>query len=267
MVGYTGLLSLCHAAFYGIGAYVAALLMTQGEWPFWLTVPTTMVITALISMVIAVPSLRLKGDYFLLATLGFQIIVFTILYNWDSVTHGATGISGIPTPQMGFLKVDTPFGFFLFSIGIALICVVLLYQLIQSSFGRALVAIREDEVAAATLGKHVSLLKILAFSISAAFAALAGTLFIGYSRYVDPTSFTVSESIFILSMVIIGGTGSMAGPVIGTFFVIVLPEVLRFLPLSSTTADQLRQIIYGLLLIFLMYYRPQGLCGKFKFKQ
>lgn len=264
-VGYTGLLSICHAAFYGIGAYAATLLMLNAGWGFFPALLTAVLITTACSLVIAIPSLRLRGDYFVLATLGFQIIVFSILYNWIDLTRGPYGIPGIPLPQVLGREVDSVGTYFLFSLFFALTCGLLLAGLKQSPFGRVLRAIREDDMAAAALGKPVSHLKVTAFALSAAFAAVSGALFACYMRYIDPTSFTIAESVFILSIVIIGGAGSLVGPVLGAALMIVLPELLRFLQIPDSIAANMRQIIYGVLIILLMRYRPQGIAGEYTF--
>lgn len=266
VAGYTGLLSLCHAAFYGIGAYATTLLMMKAGWGFFPSLIFAILLTATLSLIIAVPSLRLKGDYFVLATLGFQIIIFAILYNWVSLTRGPYGIPGIPIPKVFGAEVNTVFRYFLFSSVITSICGLLLWMLKTSPFGRVLKAIREDEIAAAALGKNVPVLKVTAFAIAAAFAAVPGALFAGYMRYIDPTSFTLMESVFIIAIVIIGGAGNFIGPVVGAAFMVLLPEALRFLHIPDAIAANMRQIIYGLLLIILMRYRPQGLLGEYEFE-
>lgn len=266
LAGYTGLLSMCHAAFYGIGAYTTALLMTTAGFDFFSALGAAIIITAVISWAIAIPILKLKGDYFVLATLGFQTIVYSLLYNSIDLTGGPNGIPGIPIPQIFGIKFDTPFRYFLLSGFLTLINLVIIWLLIYSPFGRLLRAVREDELAAAAIGKNIPRIKVTIFIIAAAFAGVSGALFAGYLRYIDPSTFTVIESIFILSIIVIGGAGSFWGPVIGTAFMVLLPELLRFLQLSSSMAANGRQIIYGLLIIVLMRFRPQGLLGKYKFE-
>jgi len=265
VAGYGGLLSLCHAAFYGVGAYATTLLMMKAGWGFFPALFAAVLLTTLLSLIVAVPSLRLKGDYFVLATLGFQIIIFVILYNWVSLTRGPYGIPGIPIPQLAGITVNSVFRYFLFSGVLAGLCGWLLWMLKASPFGRVLKAVREDEIAAAALGKNVPLLKVTAFALAAAFAAVPGALFAGYMRYIDTTSFTLMESVFILSVIIIGGAGNFIGPVVGAVFMVLLPEALRFLHIPDAVAANMRQIIYGLLLIVLMRYRPQGLLGEYRF--
>lgn len=266
LVGYTGLLSLCHAAFYGIGAYISTLCMMNLGLGFFLSLILAIAGTVLLSFTISLPSLRLRGDYFVLASMGFQIIAFSILYNWVGLTRGPYGIPGIPRPVVFGIEIDSIAAYFIFSGFFAILSAGILYLIGNSPFGRVLKAIREDEIAAATLGKNVTRFKIRAFAIGAGFAAIAGVLFAGYMRYIDPTSFTIMESIFILSIIIIGGTGNLAGPLIGTILMIFLPEVLRFVGLPDSIAANMRQIIYGLLIILIMRYQPQGLMGEYRFE-
>lgn len=266
LVGYTGLLSLCHAAFYGIGAYISTLLMMELGLGFLPSLILAIAGSVLLSFIISVPSLRLKGDYFVLASLGFQIIVFTILYNWVDLTRGPYGIPGIPQPKLLGIEINSIAAYFLFSGIIALICAGLLYLIGNSPFGRALKTIREDELAAAALGKDIPRFKVKAFAIAAGFAAVPGVLFAGYMRYIDPTSFTLMESVFILSIIIIGGTGNISGPLIGAVLMIFLPEALRFVGMPDSIAANMRQIIYGILIILIMRYQPQGLSGEYRFE-
>lgn len=266
VAGYTGLLSLCHAAFYGIGAYSTTLFMMEAGLGFFPAMVLAAVATALLSLLIAVPSLRLRGDYFVLATLGFQVIVFTVLYNWVGLTRGPYGITGIPVPSLFGLSADSVFRYFLFSWLLAGVCLGMIRALVRSPFGRLLRAVRDDEIAAAALGKNVPRIKTTAFALGAAFASIPGALFAGYMRYIDPTSFTLTESIFILSMVVIGGAGSLGGPIVGAAFMVLLPEILRFLHMPDAVAANMRQIIYGLLLIVLMRLRPQGFFGEYEFR-
>lgn len=266
VVGYSGLLSLCHAAFYGIGAYTATLLMMNAGLSFLPALLAAIAAAIILSIIIGIPSLRLRGDYFVLATLGFQVIVFVILYNWVSVTRGPYGIPGIPQPNIFGWQVDSLPEFFLLTLVLALASGWVIYLILHSPFGRVLKAIREDEIATAALGKNVPKLKTQSFILGAAFAAIPGVLFATYMRYIDPTSFTLMESIFIISIIIIGGSGNFSGPILGSIILVILPEVLRFLQIPDAIAANMRQIIYGLVLILLLRYRPQGLVGEYQFE-
>ncbi|MCL2104085.1 MAG: branched-chain amino acid ABC transporter permease [Kiritimatiellaeota bacterium] len=263
--GRVGLLSLCQAAFYGIGAYLAAFFLIQFQLPFVMVAGAVMLAAALVSLLVSYASIKLKGDYFVLATLGFQMLVFTLLYNWISVTRGPYGISGIPGVQLfgwGFGKLSGVGGYFVFSTVLSVAAATLFVHLKRSPFGSLTQAVRDDETALAALGRNPDRIKFQSFFISAAFSALAGLLYASYIGYIDPTSFTLDESIFILSALFIGGVGNVAGPVAGALFVVILPEVLRFVGLPDAVAANLRQIIYGLALVLTMFLRPQGLFGE-----
>lgn len=266
LVGYTGLLSLCHAAFFGVGAYISTLLVTNTTLPFFLCVAIGVAGTIILSCLISFPSLRLRGDYFVLASLGFQTIVFFVLYNWVEVTSGPFGIAGIRSPHIFSWILDTPHEYLLLSLSAAVLSGLLLYFLGASPFGRVLKAIREDELAAASLGKNIRLFKVTAFAIAAGFAAFAGAVFAGYLRYIDPTMFGLTESVFILSIIIVGGAGNTLGPVVGTFLLVLFPEVLRFLGVPESIGPNLRLVIYSLAVIIIMRFRPQGLAGEYKYQ-
>jgi branched-chain amino acid transport system permease protein len=263
-IGYVGLLSLAQAAFYGLGAYAATLLMVQTGINFFIASAFAVVFSAILSFLVSYPSIRLKGDYFILASLAFQVIIFAVLYNWIDVTRGPYGISAIPRPELFGMVFNSLPKFFALSGCIALIVILITNRLYASPFGLVLKAIREDELAAVSVGKNINKFKMLAFAISAGLAAVAGALFAVYMTYIDPTSFTLDESIFILSIVLVGGSGNLRGPVIGTMLMILLPEGLRSLGIPDSVAPNVRQIIYALVLIVLMRYRPQGLAGEFR---
>ena len=266
IVGVGGMISICHAAFYGIGAYISTLAMINLGLSFFPALLIAVMGTALLSLAISYPSLRLKGDYFVLGSLGFQGIVYFILFNWVTVTNGPLGISKIPSPDLFGLEIRGEALWFLFSLVIMLVCVGLIALVINSPFGRALKAMRDDEVAAGTLGKNVTWFKIRTFALAAGFAAVAGAMFSGCMRYIDPTSFTLMESVLILSIVIIGGAGNLKGPVIGAIVLVTLPTLLLYVGMPSTVGDNVRLVIYGLAMILLIRWRPQGLLGDYNFK-
>jgi branched-chain amino acid transport system permease protein len=265
LVGHTGLLSIAHAAFYGLGAYTSALLAVQLGAPFPVGVLAGMVMAALVSVIVSLPSLRLHEDYFVIATFGFQMIIFSIFNNWIELTRGPLGVPGIPQPVILGWAVQSHFKFVILLTLLASFAFLVVGLITTSPFGRVLRAIREDEVFAQAMGKNTLRFKITAFAVSAMLAALAGSLYAHYVTYIDPTSFTMMESILVISMVIIGGAGSRWGPVIGAVVLVTLPEALRFLGLPSAVAANLRQVIYGILLVLMMVVRPQGLVGRYGF--
>lgn len=267
LAGYTGLLSIAHAAFYGLGAYTSALLAVNLGAPFAAGLLAGVFVAVLVSFIVSLPSLRLHDDYFVIATFGFQMILFSLFNNWMDLTRGPLGIPGIPQPVLFGWVVQSHLGFLVLAAALAGFAYLVVDRIATSPFGRVLRAIREDEVFAKAMGKNILRFKVSAFAVSAALAASAGSLYAHYVTYIDPTSFTVMESILVISMVIIGGAGSRWGPVIGAVVLVLLPEALRFLGLPSGVAADLRQVIYGILLVLMMMFRPQGLVGRYGFRR
>jgi len=265
IVGYAGLLSVAHAAFYGVGAYVAALLALKFNSPFLANIICAILLTSLLGVLVGAPSLRIKDDYFAIATFAFQVITFSIMNNWVSLTGGPMGLPGIHSPLILAWKVNSHIDFLVLVSFLCIFIVWLSLKIGHSPFGRVLKSIREDEVFTQALGKNIAFFKVAIFVISAGMASVAGVIYAYYISFIDPTSFTVMESIFIISIVIIGGTGNIWGSVLGAVFLVVLPEVLRFLGIPSAIAANMRQIIYGALLVLCMMYRPQGFLGEYFF--
>lgn len=265
LAGHAGLLSIAHAAFYGLGAYTSALLAVHTGAPFLVGIFVGMAVATLVSLVVSLPSLRLHDDYFVIATFGFQMILFSVFNNWMDVTRGPLGIPGIPQPSIFGWTLQSHSGFVVLAALLATFAYVVVGRISTSPFGRVLRAIRENEVFAQALGKNTLRFKVTAFAVSAALAASAGSLYAHYITYIDPTSFTVMESILVISMVIIGGAGSPWGPLIGAVVLVTLPEALRFVGLPSSVAANLRQIFYGTLLVVMMMVRPRGLVGHYGF--
>lgn len=264
MLGYTGLLTLAHGAFYGIGAYISTLLMVNLGWNVLPAIGAAIIGSAVISLLISYGSVRFKGDYFILATLAFQVITFAILYNWVELTRGPYGIPGIPKPFFLGIHINSIGSFVAFGAAITGIVCWFLIRIMHSPFGRTLRGIRDDELAVRVLGKDTITFKIKSVAIASACAAIAGTLYAAYITYIDPTSFNLDESILLLSMVIIGGTGNVRGPIIGAVVLVLLPEVLRFLAIPDSIAPNIRMILYGIMLAGFMYWRPQGIAGEYK---
>ncbi len=266
IVGYTGLLSIAHAAFYGVGAYVAALMALKVGSPFVINIICAVIISGALGGLVGIPSLRIKEHYFVIATFAFQVIAFSILNNLVSFTGGPMGLPGIPQPVIFGWVISSHIEFLLLVGIFAALVFWFCHRIISSPFGRVLMAIREDEVFALAAGKNVALYKVSVFVIGSGMAAIAGALYAHYISFIDPTSFTVMESIFIISIVIIGGAGSLWGPVVGAVLLVMLPEALRFVGMPSSIAANMRQILYGGLLVAFMMWRPQGLVGKYGFQ-
>lgn len=262
-IGMARLLTMCQAAFYGIGAYISAFFLMQFNLPFVVVALAVMILTGAFSWLVSFASVKLKNDYFILATLGFQMIVYTVLYNWTDVTRGPYGIPGIPGVKIfGLWELSGVWSYAVITL-ITMLIVVWVFRLIKNSpYGRLLKAMRSDEQSVQALGRNTVAARSWAFFLSAAISGLAGLFYASYVSYIDPTSFTLDESIFIISALFIGGTGNIKGPLVGALFVVLLPELLRFVGMPDAIAANMRQIIYGLSLILIMYFRPQGLVGE-----
>ena len=266
MVGYTGLLSIGHAGFFGAGAYVAALMALNVHSPFMINLVCAAALSGALGAVIGVPSLRIRDDHFVMVTLAFQVIMFNVLNNWIRFTGGPMGLPAIPRPRIFGLTVSSNVGFLLL---VGTCCAFILWiirRIVRSPIGRVLKAIREDEILAQAAGKNICTFKVLACVLSAAMAGVAGAIYAHYITFIDPTSFTLMESVLVISMVIIGGSGSLWGPVSGAAALVILPEALRFIGLPSSVAANTRQVLYGGLLVAFMIWRPAGLVGEYAFR-
>ena len=262
VAGYAGLLSFCHGAFYAVGAYAGAILTLKLGFPFWAEVLGAACIAGIGGLVIGFPSLRVRGGTLALATYGFAIIIFTVLNNWDALTRGPLGIRGIPHVKLFGLVFNSLWSYTLLVAFFVFVTIICLWRLTESPFGKVLLAIREDETAALAIGKNIARFKVASFSIGALFAGVAGILYAHYIRFIDPTAFAAQESFLVYGMVILGGRGSLLGSVLAALILVVLPEALRFLGLPSFYAVQLRQMIYGALIVLIVIYRPQGIMGR-----
>ena len=242
IVGFTGQLCLGHAGFMSIGAYLSAILTQKAELPFMVSIFIGAIIACIIAALIGYPTLRLTGDYFAITTLAFCEIIRIVIMNIDFI-GGARGLTGIPK------KTNFTIAFIF-----AVITIVIIYNIIHSSQGRAMLSVRENEIAAESMGINAFKYKIMAFVIGAFFAGLAGGLYAHYMGYIQPTAFDFNKSIDYLTFVVFGGMGSLSGSVIATIILTFLPELLRGF-------QNFRMILYPLALIILMIFRPQGLLG------
>jgi branched-chain amino acid transport system permease protein len=263
ILGYTGLIAMCHAAFFAIGAYTTALLGIHFGTNFLLGIAAGMIIAGLISLLVAVPAIRVRDEYLIVTTLALLMIVYTVLMNWIELTRGAAGLSGIPRPSLLGGKIATPAAFIPLMFAFVVFCFLTCWRIVHSPFGRVLRAIREDEVATESLGKNVRAFKVWVFVTGGALAAIAGSLFAHYMTYISPANFTVNDTILIFAVVIVGGAGNAWGPVIGAIMLVSVMESLRFLEIAPTIVGFTRQIAYGALLILFMCFRPQGFLGEF----
>jgi branched-chain amino acid transport system permease protein len=262
LIGYSGIFSLAHAAIYGIGAYASALVALKLGLGFWGGLVVAAGVGAFASALVAIPSLRVAGDYYVVASFGLQVVVLAVFMNWTDLTNGHAGLPGIPRPSVFGWVIDEPFEYVFLSVAFAALTYAVCWRLTNSAFGRVLQAIRDDEIAAQAMGKNVVQVKIVVACISSALGAMAGSLYAHYITYINPSSFALHESIFIASLVILGGSERLAGPIVGAFVLLAIPEALKFLAIPDTVAAPLRQVIYGALLVAFMLLRPEGLLGR-----
>lgn len=255
LTGYTGLVSLGHAGFYGIGAYVCALLQVNAGWNFWAALLAAGVFSALIGLLLGLPSLRLSGSYLSIVTLGFCEIVQMILKQWESVTNGNYGVRNIPKPVLFGIELNlSNGGFLLIILTLATLTAFACLALKKSNTGRAFLAIKDDELAATMMGINTSRYKIMSFVVSAFITGVAGGFYSVVNGYIEPTNFVFNISIMILSVVIVGGLGTIRGMIFGAALLQLFPEVFRGL-------NEWRFVVYGLLLVLMMRFRPQGALG------
>jgi branched-chain amino acid transport system permease protein len=246
VIGYTGQLNLGQSAFFGIGAYVTTILVKSYQWNFWLAAIAAVGSAGLVGLALAAFAVRLRGHYLAIASLGFAVITYQVLINWEKMTEGVRGIYGIVPP------VASTIGLYYLIAGIAVLVYWLMDNLVRSPVGDTLRAIREDEVSAASLGVKSALWKAFAFSVGAGIAALAGVFYPGFVGTLVPDAFNIIESFTMMAMVIVGGMGTMIGPVIGAVVLTFLPELLRGM-------GELRLMIYGLALTLVVLFMPGGI--------
>jgi len=263
VVGLAGMLDLGYIAFYGVGAYTYALFNTVYGLAFWVCLPLSAASACLAGCIVGYPTLRMRGDYLAIVTLGFGEIIRIILNNWMSVTNGPNGILGIkpisiflPVFENGFtfehFWVKKLQLFYYFALGLAILAAIGVQRLNFSRVGRAWESIREDETAAELMGVNTFMYKLLAYAMGAVFAGLAGAFFAARMRFVSPESFTFLESAMVLCMVVLGGMGSIPGIILGVIALIALPEVFR-------EFESYRMLIFGATMIIMMLFRPSGL--------
>ncbi len=280
VLGETGLLHLGYVAFFAVGAYTTAILSSPRfdiQWNFWVIIAIAMGLAMLFGFLIGVPTLRLRGDYLAIVTLAFGEITRMTLNNWEGLTNGPGGIPGIYPPQIFGWTVDSPAEFFYLLLVTVVIVVWLLNNLKNSRIGRAWNALREDEIAAHHAGVGPTRAKMLAVVMSSGIAGLAGAIFAYYQQFINPTYFLFMQSVIVVSMVVIGGMGSIPGAILGAVVLDTTPEIIRqtftswlpaaigpdFLPgvqaAMQTEFDRYRMAIFGLVIVLMVVFRPEGL--------
>ena len=262
IMGYAGIFSLAHAIFFGVGAYATAYIAMHASDSLLLCMAASAAISAVLSMALALPALRVRGEYFVAASLGLQVIGVTIFSEWKSITGGLGGMIGIPRPKLWGYTFNDDTAFLILALVVLGNVIGITALLVRGSFGRSLMAIRDSESAAQTYGKHVNAVKTLSVAVAAGLAGIAGSLYAFYISFINVESFVLETSILLMAMVIIGGTGTLFGPIVGAALLMSLPAALTYLPfLPPTELGAIQQIIYGLAMVLLMMFRPGGLVG------
>lgn len=272
MMGYTGLLSLGHAAFVGVGAYTVAILQTYFGMPVWVTIPAAGITAAVTGIAFGLPSLRIRGLYLVVATLAAQFILHFVFVHWDSVTNGDVGLPVMPAVVFGYTLSDET-SIYYFILAFVVVSTIFANNVIRSRVGRAFIAIRERDLTAQVLGVEIVRYKLIAFALGSFYAGIAGGLLAYFNRIVNPEQFGLLLSVFFLSAVIVGGMGSILGAILGAAFVTLLPEVLRQGSLTIGTGlgfdlalilTPLRETIFGLLMVGFLIFEPRGLAQIWK---
>lgn len=266
LTGYTGQVSLGHAAFFAIGSYTSAILTLKGV-PFILALPIAGIFSGILGIAVGFPALRLSGLYLAIATMGFGFIVEEILSRWESLTRGNLGIL-VKKAAIGPLVFNSEEKFYYLALLILVITILLARNILRSTTGRAMIAIRDSEIAAQTMGISLARYKTMAFAISAFFTGIAGSLYAHKIAFINPESYTIVVSIEFIVMIIIGGLGSIHGAIFGTAFVIMLPQIIimvkDYLPVYLQEQTGLQPAVYGLMVILFILFEPLGLYGRWR---
>ena len=275
LTGYTGQISLGHAAFIAIGAYTSGILTSTVGLTFWLALPAAGLVTAFFGMLVGIPALRLKGLYLIMATMAFSFIVEHVLVRWNSLTNGLSGMS-VPYPSIGKFSIDDDTSYYYLLLIVTILAVAFAKNLFRTRPGRAFIAIRDQHVAAKVMGINLTKYKVLSFIISSFYAGIAGSLYAHYLTSITPEHFSLMLSIEYIAMIIVGGMGSILGAIYGALFITLLPEILK------TVADMIAQNVpviervvalsffeiknaaYGLVIILFLIFEPKGIYGKWR---
>ena len=259
VLGYAGIFSMAHAVFFGVGAYTATWVAIKLGGGLLLATGAGMAVAALISLALALPALRVRGEYFVAASLGLQMLAITVFSEWKAFTGGIGGITNIPPASLFGFQLTTPAQYLVLTLACLAAVVAIVRALVRGSFGRSLKAIRDNETAASTYGKNVAVIKTIAVAVSSSLAAVAGALYAFYMSFVNVESFVLDTSVLLIAMVVIGGVATLTGPIIGTLLILLLPAALSYLPgLPSTEIGSIQQIVYGAAMVLLMIFRPGG---------
>lgn len=262
LVGVIGIFSVSQAAIVGVGAYTVGVLTSLGIASFVPAMIIAIMLCAALNILLALPSLRVAGDYFVVTSFGSQLVATAIFINWSSLTGGAAGLVAIPPPQVLGLTLDSSESFLVISSAMMAVGCLAFWLLMRSPFGAVINAIRQDEQAVSAAGRSVLRAKVSVSAVSGLFAGASGGLYAAYLNFIDPASFDISVSVLILTMVVVGGARTLTGSIVGPFLLLALPQALNLLEVPSTAVGPLRQFIYGALLVAFMLFRPQGVAGR-----
>jgi len=254
LLGYTGQLSLGHAAFFGIGAYTSALITLRLEWSFWLALPAAMLAAGLAGWAIGRLALKLRGAYFVLVTISFAGVIALVSINWMDLTNGPLGLPGVPAPAIGPWSLKSKTAYYYLVLAAVALAYLTCRRLVYSRVGRAFVALRENEPLAESIGIDGTHYLVVAAVVSATLAGLAGSLYAHYTRFVSPEVFLFTYTVTMVIMVVAGGKGTLAGPLVGAVLFTVLPEALR-----AATSWQWQMLAYGAILILFTLFLPRGI--------
>lgn len=276
VVGYCGLFTLAHAAFFAVGGYTYALATMNFGWGYLPAATLAFSIAGLLSLLVSLPAWRFRGDFFVLVTLAVQSLIFSLIQNWcntdalpgtiRNLTNGPFGLASIAKPAIIGIRFDTYGSLTVLSSVLLAITCFIFWTLKSSPWGRLLKSMRDDELVARGLGKNVRLAKVYVLALACGFAALSGTIYSSYVTYIDPSSASLDQSILLLCMLIVGGTGNFRGPLVGAAVLLAIPEVLRLVHFPDAQASNIRMLAYGVLLIVIVHCRPQGVAGEYRLK-
>lgn len=259
LTGFLGLMTLGQAAFWGIGAYTAAILVTQMGWGMGMCMIASALMAGLLSLLVALPTMRLKGYFLTVVTLGFCEIVRLVEMNWMDLTRGPLGIAGIPSPNFFGIDLSSNRQIYYVMLVLVVVSAVIIFSIVHSRVGLAIMAIRDDDLAAASMGVNVVKYKIMVFLISTMMVGVAGAFYAHYISFIDPSGFTTAASTDMLIMAIFGGLGSIPGTILGASILTILPETIRAMA-------EYRNLVYGIIIVVLMMVKPDGILGNVNFK-
>lgn len=268
LIGYTGVFSIAHAVFYGVGGYATAVVSLHISPSLLLAMGVSVVVSAAASVLLALPAARVTGEYFVVASLAFAVVGYSVFSQWTEVTGGAAGLVGIPRASIFGYEMYTNEAYLVLAlVSLGLVTGLIAFIIKRTPLGRSLQALRDDPLAAQALGKNPFRLRLIAVMLSGAIASVGGVIYAGYINFVNADSFTPDASVLFMAMVILGGAGTISGPIIGAFFITLFPSALEFADVPVELKGSFEQVIYGLALVVLMLVRPSGLASIFAIRR